>query len=140
LFEQVIGEWNFRPAFKADLFARSPEADFQVGTPDAQSADCPPHPICDFYVAKALSDKLADHFRIWFIFSHDNPRPTKLMIISARAGGCCPGAQLCNFDCCLKRLDRLGLVISSQSFVCGALGVAGLVARRRRRKKASRTG
>ena len=28
-----------------------------------------------------------------------------------------PGAQLCNFDCCLKRLDRLGLVISRHSFV-----------------------
>jgi hypothetical protein len=26
-----------------------------------------------------------------------------------------PGAQLCNFDCCLKRPDRIGLVISSQS-------------------------
>jgi hypothetical protein len=51
--------------------------------------------------------------------------PAELMINSERAGvgypyprqpqGNYPGAQLCNFDCCLRRLGRLGLAIFRQS-------------------------
>jgi hypothetical protein len=44
------------------------------------------------------------------------------MLISERAGAgysCLrpPKNYHCNFDCCLKRLDRIGFVISSHSFV-----------------------
>jgi len=59
-------EWNFWPPFKAYLCGRSPKADFQLGTPDVQSANRPPHPICDFCITEPLSDKLTDHLRIYF--------------------------------------------------------------------------
>ena len=50
------------------------KANFQLGTPDAKSANRPSHSTCNFRVTEALLDKSRDQCRICLWFSHGAPK------------------------------------------------------------------
>ena len=61
-----------------------PQANFQLGTSDAQGANRPSHSVCDFPITEALLDKGGDQCRIGLALSHvvTGPLPCALLIAS----------------------------------------------------------